>query len=88
METSFAGRNSGSSIHEQEIPNVTTFKSSLRGIAATAIYGISITNDNYNMAIELLKEKFGKRQVIIGTLYSLSCNISYQKNSIHLPYIT
>ena len=62
-----------SSVHEKEIPNVTKFsylKSSLRGVTATAIYGISITNDNYDTAIKLLKEKFGKREVIIETLYS------------------
>lgn len=62
-----------SSVHEQEIPNVTKFsylKSTLRGTAANAIHGISITNDNYKTAIELLKERFGKSEVIIETLYS------------------
>ena len=45
-------------------------KGSLRGAAAAVIGGISITNDNYDIVIELLKEKFGKREVIIDTLYS------------------
>ena len=62
-----------SSVHEQEIPNVTKFsylKSTLCGTAANAIHGISITNDNYKTAIDLLKERFGKSEVIIETLYS------------------
>ena len=39
-----------SSVHEQEIPDVTKFsylKGSLRGIAANAIHGIFITSNNY-----------------------------------------
>ena len=62
-----------SSVHEQEVPNVTKFsylKGSLCGAAAAVIGGISITNDNYDIVIELLKEKFGKREVIIDALYS------------------
>ena len=62
-----------SSVHEEEIPDVTKFsylKGSLRGIAANAIHGISITSDNYHTTIELLKERFRKGEVIIETLYS------------------
>ena len=62
-----------SSVHEQEVPNVTKFsylKGSLHGAAAAVIGGISITNDNYDIVIELLKEKFGKRGIIIDALYS------------------
>ena len=62
-----------SSVHEQEIPDITKFsylKGSLRGRAANAIHGISITSDNYHTTIELLKERFGKGEVIIETLYS------------------
>ena len=54
-------------------------KGSLRGAAAVVIGGISITNDNYDVAIELLKEKFGKREAIIDTLYS---------QLQHLPMVT
>ena len=45
-------------------------KGSLRSAAVAVIGGISITNDSYDIVIELLKEKFGKRKVIIDTLYS------------------
>ena len=52
-------------VHEQNIPNVTKFsylKGSIRNIAATAIYGISVTNDNYPVAIKILQDKFGKKE--------------------------
>ena len=61
------------SIHEQNIPNVAKFsylKNSLRAAAATAISGISVTNDNYEMVIGMLKDKFGKTEDIIAALYS------------------
>jgi len=53
------------SAHEQDIPNFTKFrylKSSLCAAAAFAISGISVTNDNYKLAIDILKDKFGKRE--------------------------
>ena len=62
-----------SAVHEQYIPNVTKFsylKGSLRSSAATAICEISVTNDNYPVAIHILQEKFGKKEAIIEALYS------------------
>ena len=61
-----------SAIHEQKLPNVTKFaylKSILRGTALTVIGGIPVTNDNYAMAIRLLKERFGKKEAIVELLY-------------------
>ena len=61
-----------STIYEQGLPNFTKFsylKDALRA-AATAVSGISITNENYDTAIKLLTDKFSKREVIIDTLYS------------------
>ena len=61
------------SVHKQNIPNVTKFnylKNSLRAAAATALSGISVTNDNYEMVIGMLKDKFGKTEDIIAALYS------------------
>ncbi|XP_037508690.1 uncharacterized protein LOC119385289 [Rhipicephalus sanguineus] len=40
-------------------------RSSLSGKAASAIDGIQVTGANYNTAIELLKERFGRRDVLI-----------------------
>ena len=71
-----------SSVHEQELSNVTKFsylKGSLGGAAAAVIVDISITNDNYDIVIELLKEKFGKREVIIDALYSVAVSSNGHK---------
>ena len=69
-----------SAVHEQDIPNVTKFsyllKRSLRNSGAAAICGISVTNDNYPVAIHILQDKF---KVIIETLYS---------QLQHLPIVT
>jgi len=57
-----------SSVHRQDIPNVSKFsylKGALCGSASMAIAGISATNENYNVAIQLLKEKFGNKESII-----------------------
>ena len=74
-----------SSVHEQDVPNVTKFsyfKGSLRGTAAAAIGGISITIDNYDIVIELLKKKFGKREAIIDALYSQLQHLLHQISDV------
>ena len=73
-------------MHEQEVLNVTKFsylKGVLRGAAAAVIGGVSITNDNYDIATELLKEKFEKREVIIDTLYSQLQHLLISTNRIN-----
>ena len=48
------------SVHKQNIPKVSKFtylKGVLRGSASVAISRIFITDDNYDVAAELLKEK-------------------------------
>ena len=55
-------------VHEQDIPDVTKFnylKGSIRSAAATAISGISVTNDNYSSAVKISQDKFGKKENII-----------------------
>jgi len=62
-----------STVNQQNISNVSKFrylKNSLRGAAASAVCGISVTIDNYLTVIEILKEKFGNRQAIVEVLYS------------------
>ena len=61
------------SIDEQGLPKVSKFnylKSVLKGTAATVISGLSISNDNYDLAIALLKERFGRSEVIVESLYA------------------
>ena len=51
------------SVDQQNLPKVSKFtylKGVLRGAAAAAISGIAITNENYDLAVTLLKERFGK----------------------------
>ena len=57
-------------VHEQDISKFSYLKGSLRNAATTAIYGISVTNDNYPVAINILHDKYGKKENIIEALYS------------------
>ena len=62
-----------SSVHCQDIPDVTKFnylKSTLKGAAAKAVAGIAVTGENYLDAVSTLREKFGKKEIIIAALYS------------------
>ena len=65
-----------SSVHRQDIPNVMKFsylKGALRGSAALAITGISVTNEKYDVAKRILRERFGNSQLLKH--YMPSCNI-------------
>ena len=61
------------SVHRQNIPKVSKFsylKGALRGSAYVAISGISVTEDNYDVVVALLKDKFGSKESIVETLYA------------------
>ena len=62
------------SVHQQQsLPTVAKFsylKSILKGTAAVAISGISVNNENYDVALRLLRERFGRPEKIIELLYS------------------
>ena len=60
-------------VDEQNISKACKFnylKSVLKGAVAAAISGISICDDNYDDAVALLKERFGREEVIIESLYA------------------
>ena len=67
-----------SSIHEQNLTKMSKFsylKGAVKGAAAAeAISGISVNNDNYDMVVALLQEKFGRKEAIIQSLYSKFTN--------------
>ena len=44
-------------------------RSQLRGQASEMLMGIELTNDNYSTAIALLKESYGKKQVMTDLHY-------------------
>ena len=83
------------SVHRQNILKVSKFsylKGALCGAPSVAISGISVTEDNYDTAVTLLKEKFGSKESIIETLYAklhhlpISCSkfndIKYTYNNV------
>ena len=59
-----------SAIHSNtDIANIDKFnylKSLIKGPAARAIQGLILTNDNYDTAVKILEERFGKRQQIVS----------------------
>ena len=56
-----------------KISKFTYLKGILKGAAATAISGIAITSDNYDLAVTLLKERFGRPDAV--KLPSLPTNL-------------
>ena len=63
----------------------------LEGAAYQAVQGLTITEDNYNSAIELLHERFGKPQQIISAhmdelLKIQGCNDSDRHSSLRYVY--
>ena len=67
-----------SSVHKQNLTKVSKFsylKAVLKGTAASAVSGIPVNNDNYDTAITLLQEKFGRKEIIIQSLYSKLHNL-------------
>ena len=63
-----------STIHEnKDLQNIDKFNyllNQLRGQASEMLMGIKVTNDNYGTAKALLKERFGKKQVMIDSHYA------------------
>ena len=60
-------------VHQQKVTPVAKFsslKSVLKDAAAVTISGISVSNENYDMALLLLRERFGRLEKIIESLYS------------------
>ena len=62
-----------SSVHRQDIPKIVKY-SSLKGVlygsAASAVTGVSVTNDGYDVEIRILHERFGNKEAIIEAFYA------------------
>ena len=72
-----------SSVDKQNISKVSKFsylRSVLRGAALVAISGIALSNDNYDMAVALLKKKFGKPESTAEALYTKLQHLSTVPN--------
>ncbi|MCP3665230.1 MAG: DUF1759 domain-containing protein, partial [Gammaproteobacteria bacterium] len=62
-----------SSVHSQSLPDIQKFNylvSSLSGSAASEISGLAVTGENYAVALDLLKQRFGEDHLVISALYS------------------
>jgi len=47
-------------------------KTKLTGEALDAIAGYQLSNDNYKLVVDVLKQRFGNTQSIIDALYHIS----------------
>ena len=60
-----------STIHQnkdlQNIDKINYLRNQLRGQASEMLMCIKVTNDNYDTAKALLKERYGKKQVMIDS---------------------
>ena len=71
------------SVDKQNISKVSKFsylRSVLGGAALVAISGITLSNDNYDMAVALLKKKFGKPESTAEALYTKLQHLSTVPN--------
>jgi len=78
------------------VDKFTYFKSCLEGEAARAVEGISVTDANYNIAIDIIKQRYGNKQQLISAhmdelLKLPSCNEKlsqlkyvYDKINVHV----
>ena len=67
----------------QKLTNIEKFSyllSKLRDEAKLAVTGISLSNDNYNVAIRILKERFGNKQEIVDLHYKALLNVHSASN--------
>ena len=55
-------------------------RSKLVGDAFTSISGLQCTNENYNIAIDLLKARFGQKQAILDAHYQAVTNLPHVSN--------
>ena len=69
-----------SSVHEQNLPKVSKFSYLNSVLKNSAISGIPVITENYDTVITLLKEKFGKKEAIIESLYAKLQNLPKANN--------
>ena len=84
-----------STVHKNKgLSNVDKFnylRSQLHGQASEVLSGLELTNDSYEVAIELLKERYGRKQFMIDAHYAKLANMSpptYKATSLRTFYDT
>ena len=64
-----------------EIDKLKYLNSKLTGEAKQAVAGIHLSNENYKVAKDLLKERFGDQQMVINSYYSEMMNLTPASNN-------
>ena len=70
--------------NKKKMSNVEKFnylKSKVSGEARSAIQGLALSNENYGVAIGILKERFGNEQEIIDLHYNRTINLNPASNT-------
>ena len=82
--TSSSGLNFENAVHSNKklsnIENFNYLKSKLTGEAHRAILGLTLSNENYGVARDILKERFGNEQVMFDLHYNQTINFSPASN--------
>ena len=55
--------------------------SKLRGEAKNSVSGIQLSNENYQVAVELLKERYGDKQAVVTSNYTELTNLKQAPNN-------
>ena len=77
------------SLHEVDKFNY--LKSQLQGQAIELLSGLELTKDNYEIAVNLLKERYGKKQIMIDAHYAKMMNLplaNHRSYSLRVFYDT
>ncbi|GFY45804.1 integrase catalytic domain-containing protein [Trichonephila inaurata madagascariensis] len=68
-----------------KIEKFTYLKSYLRGAASTAISGFALTNENYDSAIQLLQDRFGRKELAINAHMTKLLQLETVKSVNNVP---
>ncbi|GFY75957.1 integrase_H2C2 domain-containing protein [Trichonephila inaurata madagascariensis] len=68
-----------------KIEKFTYLKSYLRGAASTAISGFALTNENYDSAIQLLQDRFGRKELAINAHMTKLIQLETVKSVNNVP---
>ena len=59
----------------QQVEKFNYLRSQLTGSASELLSGLELTNGNYDTAIQLMKDRYGKRQIMVDAHYSQMINM-------------
>ena len=64
-----------------EVKKLKYLNSKLTGEAKLAVSGILLSNENYKVAVDILKERFGDQQTVVNSHYAELINLSSANNT-------